>query len=202
LAEEDVRGLMIGQQVDITGIVHVARDLAHKRMVEHLETGQDLPVALCGAIIFHAGPTVTKAKGTYEIINIGPTTSARMNPNGPAVISRGVRAVVGKGSMDAATHLSMKEHGCVFLAAPSGCAMIHAACVKEVVDVHWLDLGTTEAVWVIRVENWGPLTVAMDAKGGNLFADVRRNAETRMERMMRSLSDGVARELDTTLLWD
>jgi len=125
-----------------------------------------------------------------------------MNPHTPLVISKGVRAIVGKGSTDDATRLAMKEHGCIFLAAASGCAMIHAEGVERVLDVHWLDLGTTEALWVIEARDWGPLTVAMDSKGNNLFRNVRERAEKKLRKMMRALPAGKPTQMDAELLWD
>jgi fumarate hydratase subunit beta len=203
LTEADVRGLKLHEQVYVSGVVHVARDLAHKRIDEWVQQKKALPFDLQGAVLFHAGPTVTEAGGSYRIINIGPTTSARMNRQTPLVIACGVRAVVGKGAMDDKVARSMAERGCVFLAAAPGCALIHAARIRRLVDVKWIDLGTTEAVWILEVDRWGPLTVAMDAAGGNLFQEIASRAKKRMEQATAKLTPTApAGELDTELLWD
>jgi fumarate hydratase subunit beta len=55
--------------------------------------------------------------------------------------------------------------------------------IKEVKTVHWLDLGMPEAVWVLRVEEFGPLIVGIDSKGEDIFAEVRERAEKVLERL-------------------
>ena len=203
LTESDVRGLTLGRQVYLSGTVHVARDLAHKRIAQWHGEGKPLPFDLAGSAVFHAGPTVRPDGDSHEIINIGPTTSARMNAQTPLVIGMGVRAIVGKGAMDAPTSEAMARDGCVFFAAAPGCAMIHAKHIRRLIDVHWLDLGTTEAVWMLDVQQWGPLTVAMDAAGGDLFEDVKRRARERMQRLLAEAStDADAGEWDTEMLMD
>jgi fumarate hydratase subunit beta len=175
LREAEVRKLRIGDRVWLTGIVYITRDLGHRRIVKSLVDGTPLPVVLEGGVIYHAGPVVKEQNGKWEIVNCGPTSSPRMNPYSPQVIEAGVRALVGKGSMDIATVNAMRRKGALFLAAYS-LANIHAQYFKEVLDVHWLDLGTTEALWVVRVEQWGPLIVAMDSFGNNLYRELIERA--------------------------
>jgi fumarate hydratase subunit beta len=181
--EEEVRQIRIGDIVYLSGIVHITRDLSHKRIVELLNKNKPLPVDLKGSTIFHAGPLVKKERDKWHIINVGPTTSPRMNPFTPQVIKAGVRIVAGKGSMDNQTLKAMKAHGAIFLAPASGCANVHVQYIKELIEVHWVDLGTTEAIWVVRVDGWGPLTVAMDAHGNNLFQKVISSAEKRVREI-------------------
>ena len=182
LSEADVRQLRIGDTVHLNGVVYITRDLGHRRMVEHIEQGRDLPISLEGAVIYHAGPVVNKKDNKWEIINCGPTSSARMNPYSPTVIKAGVRALIGKGSMDDATLDAMKTYGAVFLAAYS-LANIQAQHFEELLNVHWLDLSTTEALWLVRVKDWGPLIVAMDSCGDNLYSKVTDKARDRLEEL-------------------
>jgi tartrate/fumarate subfamily iron-sulfur-dependent hydro-lyase beta chain len=179
--EGEVRQPEIGDIVYLSGIVYITRDLSHKRIVELLSQNEPLPVDLRGATIFHAGPLVQKEEDRWHIVNVGPTTSPRMNPYTPQVIEAGVRVIAGKGSMDDETLKAMKTHGAIFLAPASGCANVHVQHIKGLMEVHWLDLGTTEAIWVVRVEQWGPLTVAMDAHGNNLFEKVVIRARERLK---------------------
>ncbi len=73
---------------------------------------------------------------------------------------------------------SALENKCVYLAYTGGCAALAAyELIKEVNTVHWLDLGMPEAVWVLRVEEFGPLIVGIDSKGKDIFAEVRERAE-------------------------
>ena len=71
----------------------------------------------------------------------------------------------------------MKEYGAAYLAYPGGTSAVATRAVKRVVDVHWLDLGTPEAMWVVEVENFGPTMVAIDSHGNNLFTDVLSKAK-------------------------
>lgn len=124
---------------------------------------------------------VKEEKGQLSIVIVGPTTSPRMVPYSPAVITQGVRALVGKGNMDEDICEAMKHFGAVFLAAASGCANIHAQSIEEVLNVHWLDLGTTEAIWAVKVKDWGPLIVTIDAHGNNLYLRVVERARERLK---------------------
>ena len=185
LREKDVRELRIGDTAYLNGIVYITRDLGHRRMVEYISHGKELPVSLDGAAIYHAGPVVGKENDHWEIVNCGPTSSARMNPYSPAVIKVGVRALIGKGSMDEATLEAMQTYGAVFLAAYS-LANIQAQHFEEVLDVHWLDLSSTEAIWVIRIKDWGPLIVALDSHGGNLYSKLTERARQRLKELQFS----------------
>ena len=179
--KEEVRQPEIGDIVYLSGTVYITRDLSHKRIVELLDKNKSLPIDLKGATIFHAGPLVQKEEDRWDIVNVGPTTSPRMNPYTPQVIEAGVRVIAGKGSMDDETLKAMQTHGAIFLAPASGCANVHVQHIKELMEVHWLDLGTTEAIWVVKVDQWGPLTVAMDAHGNNLFQKVVIRAKERLK---------------------
>jgi len=187
LREVDVRGLKIGDIVYLTGIVYTARDLAHKRIIDLLKKGASPPFNLEGSIVFHAGPIVKKTEGGEELVVVGPTTSGRMEPYESTLIQRGVRAVVGKGGMGGKTAQALKRYGAVYLAAATGCAVIHAEAVKKIAGVYWRELGMMEAVWALEVDRWGPLTVAMDSRGGNLFRELQRRAAKRLPQIYKSL---------------
>ena len=77
------------------------------------------------------------------------------------------------------------KNRCVYLAYTGGCAALAAELIKEVKTVHWLDLGMPEAVWVLTVEEFGPLIVGVDAKGKDIFAEVREKAEKVLEGMQK-----------------
>jgi fumarate hydratase subunit beta len=89
--------------------------------------------------------------------------------------SHEVRAIIGKGGMKGVT--SALKNLCVYLAYTGGCAALAAELIREVKAVYWLELGMPEAVWVLRVKEFGPLIVGIDAKGRDIFAEVREKAE-------------------------
>jgi fumarate hydratase subunit beta len=183
LKESDVRALHVGDRVSLDGIIYITRDLGHRRILEYLQEGKALPLDLQGAVIYHAGPVVKQRDQKWEILNCGPTSSVRMSVYSPTVIKAGVSAIVGKSSMDDVTLKAMGTYGAIFLAAYS-VANVHAQQFEEVLNVHWLDLGTTEAIWVIRVKNWGPLIVAMDSFGENLYSKIIQNAKAKIDKFL------------------
>ena len=166
----DVSLLKAGDRILLSGTVVTARDRAHRRIIEVLDAGTPLPVDLTGGVVFHCGPLVRKDGPGWHIVSAGPTTSARLDELAPEVIRRcGVRAIIGKGGMGSRTATALQDGTCVYLAMTGGAAALGARAVRRVREVHWLDLGMPEALWVLEVEDLGPLTVAMDAHGGDLY---------------------------------
>ncbi len=84
LTDEVIKSLRAGDRVLLSGVVYVARDAAHKRMVEALDKGQDLPFDVHGQTIYFMGPT--PAKPGQPIGSAGPTTSGRMDIYSPRLI--------------------------------------------------------------------------------------------------------------------
>ena len=98
LSRDDVQSLEIGDIIYLNGVVFTSRDLAHQRIVEHLERGEELAEDLKGGAIFHAGPVVERRNGGWEVVAIGPTSSIRMEPFSEIILGRlGVKAIIGKG---------------------------------------------------------------------------------------------------------
>ncbi len=182
IAREEVTKLDAGDVVYISGIVYTARDMAHLRLKKLLADKESLPEDFEGGIIFHAGPVVKKDDGGWRIWVIGPTTSTRMEPYADMVGKLGVRAIVGKGGMEENTIKSLAEYGGIYLLAAPGCGVVHAKAVKKVLRVHWLEeMGVPEAIWVLEVNNWGPLFVGMDAHERSIFKDIAQKAKTLKE---------------------
>ncbi|HCJ10486.1 MAG TPA: TRZ/ATZ family protein, partial [Clostridiales bacterium] len=129
MTEETARSLRAGDRVLISGVVYTARDAAHKRIVEALETGGELPFDLEGQIIYYVGPC--PAKPGQALGSCGPTTSGRMDPYTPAILARGLRGMIGKGSRSPAVVEAMKEHGAVYFAAIGGAGALAAKRVRK-----------------------------------------------------------------------
>ena len=142
-----------------------------------------MPFRLEGAVVFHGAPIVRERDGGWEIVAIGPTTSARMNSLEPAVIRHGARLIVGKGGMDASVLNALHDCGAAYLSMTGGAAVLGARMVKAVRDVAWEDLGRAEAVWLLDVADFGPLTVTMDAHGGDLYGHVRARVGENIKAM-------------------
>jgi len=118
LTLEDIEGLNIGDEVLIQGTVYAARDAAHKKMIESLTSGQDLPFSISGQIIYYVGPC--PAPAGKVIGSAGPTTSGRMDAYAPALLEKGLKAMVGKGPRNEEVVAAMRQYGAVYLAAIGG----------------------------------------------------------------------------------
>lgn len=178
LDEEDIKKLVTGDVVYLSGIVYTARDEAHAHILELDDRNEELPFDLEGAAIYHCGPLMVKEdEGKWKAVAAGPTTSARMAGMTPKLLERhAVRALIGKGGMQGVA--AALKGKCVYLAYTGGCAALAAGSIKKVRSVHWPQLGMPEAVWELEVEHFGPLVVGIDAHGNDLFEKVRNNALT------------------------
>jgi L(+)-tartrate dehydratase beta subunit len=175
----------------LNGILVTARDDVHHR---HLRQGVPLPVDLAGLAIFHAGPIMQKTDA-WRVISIGPTTSMRMEQlEAEFIASTGLRLIVGKGGMGAKTAEACRGHGAVHAVFPGGCAVLAAGRVEEVERVEWLDLGMPEALWVMRVRDFGPLIVSIDVRGNNLFENNRKIFAEKKEKALAEICGSPARD--------
>jgi fumarate hydratase subunit beta len=165
-----------------------ARDEAHKRALDLHKNNKQLPLNLEGLAVFHCGPIVKKQNQKWTVIAAGPTTSARMEPlHADFLKNFKARLVIGKGGMGKKTVDAMKKYGAVYGAFTGGAAILAAKAIKQVKTVEWLDLGMPEALWILQVEDFGPLTVAIDTHGNNLFETVQNKAETKRQEIYKKL---------------
>jgi tartrate/fumarate subfamily iron-sulfur-dependent hydro-lyase beta chain len=186
LTTETVRKLKVHDIVTLSGVIFTARDMAHLRLRELKGGGGPLPEVFEGGVIFHAGPVVKKTNGGFKLLTIGPTTSIRMEPHADFVGSLGIKAVVGKGGLGEASLRAFKKYGMVYLLAAPGCGALHAQAVKAVKRVHWLEeMGMPEAIWVLEVSHWGPLTVGMDSEGNSIFETIRAEGLKKLDALVK-----------------
>ena len=183
LKEENIRDLRIGDVIYINGIICTSRDMGHLKMREVIEGGEELPVDLTGGVIFHAGPVVKKKGNGYELRVVGPTTSIRMEPYSDFIGRLGVKAIIGKGGMDEGTSNALQKYGMVYLQAPPGCAVVLGEKVEQIENVFWLELGVPEALWVLKVNEFGPLIVGMDSTGDSIYRSIKENGKKLIEKM-------------------
>jgi len=170
LDKRDVQRLRAGQLVSITGQIVTARDRAYARGLGLLRAGRPLPVDLRGGVVYHCGPLARKKPSGWEILSGGPTTSARLDLVQSEFVERtGVRALVGKGGVSEEVASELARLGCVYLAFTGGAGVLAAQAIEKVERVLWQKLGAAEALWVLRVRDFGPLVVAIDAQGNDLY---------------------------------
>jgi fumarate hydratase subunit beta len=178
ISEEQIRKLKANDVVYITGTIVTARDQAHKRALQLYKEGKQLPIDLEGLAVFHCGPIVKKEGDKWTIVAAGPTTSTRMDIFEDEFIKNfKTRVIIGKGGMGKRTADAMQKYGAIYGAFTGGAAVLAAKALKTVKTVEWFDLGMPEALWILEAEEFGPLTVAIDAYGNNLFEDVKKKTE-------------------------
>ncbi|MBN8939863.1 MAG: fumarate hydratase C-terminal domain-containing protein [Rhizobiales bacterium] len=187
--EADIRKLALGDMVYLDGeIVMTAGLPTHQRIMQCLETGEALPTDLGHAGFFHLGSYNTEADGAFDVLYLNPTTSTRFNPYMPTLIRAfGLRAVGGKGGLDRACAEAMKEVGCVYLSFLGGGCTLLSEAIREVVSVSWNDMISHYRIVKLRVEQLGPLTVAIDAHGNSLYDTLQDEAEKAMPAILDGL---------------
>ncbi|MDL5156442.1 fumarate hydratase C-terminal domain-containing protein [Actinomycetospora termitidis] len=163
----DPAALHSGDSVTLSGTVYTARDAAHARFLEAIDAGEDLPVDVDGATIYFVGPT--PARPGHVIGSAGPTTASRCDAYSPALVERGLAAMIGKGRRNAEVKASMLEHGCVYFGAIEGTAALLSQCITAAEIVAYEDLGA-EAVRKLTIADF-PALVVNDLHGGDLYDD-------------------------------
>ena len=165
VTKEMLAPLKAGDTVLLSGTVYTARDAAHKRLMERLDAGEELPFVLAGSAIYYVGPTPERPG---EVIgSAGPTTSGRMDAYSPRLLDLGQSIMIGKGARNKAVQEAVVRNGGVYLAALGGAGALMAVSVEELEVICWEDLGC-EAVRRLQVKDF-PLTVILDPHGGNLY---------------------------------
>ncbi|UOQ94881.1 Fe-S-containing hydro-lyase [Halobacillus shinanisalinarum] len=169
--EHTVTTLKAGDQVAISGTIYTARDAAHKRMVEQLEKGEELPFEIKDQVIYYVGPT--PAKPGKVIGSAGPTTSSRMDRYAPALLDLGLKGMIGKGYRNQSVIDSLKKNKAVYFGAVGGSAALISRSIKSVEMIAYEDLGT-EAVRKLEVEDF-PAIVIDDCEGNDWYRQAIKN---------------------------
>jgi fumarate hydratase subunit beta len=167
LGKGEVETLRSGDRVLISGVVYTGRDAAHKRLIDLLKAGRDLPFDIRGQIIYYVGPA--PAKPGQVLGSAGPTTSYRMDAYSPALIERGLKGMIGKGMRSETVKEAMKKYKAVYFAATGGAGALLAKRVKKVEVVAYEDLGP-EAIRRLEVEDL-PVIVVNDVSGNDLYIE-------------------------------
>lgn len=165
LTDDSILALTAGDRVLLSGVVYGARDAAHKRLVEALQGGTELPMPLAGQVVYYVGPAPGRPGSI--IGPAGPTTASRMDPYAPALLARGLKGVIGKGRCGPHVRRALQTHTAVYFVAVGGAAALLAQRIKRAEVIGYADLGP-EAIWQLEVEDF-PVVVANDVHGQDLF---------------------------------
>jgi fumarate hydratase subunit beta len=170
LTEATLKTLKAGDNVLLSGVLYVARDAAHRRMIESLDKGESLPFDIKDQAIYYMGPSPTQPGKV--IGSAGPTTSARMDAYTPRLLAAGLKGMIGKGVRSPAVKDAIKRYKAVYLAAVGGAgALISKTIIKSEV-VAYPDLGP-EAILRLEVKDF-PATVINDVYGGDLYVEGKK----------------------------
>lgn len=163
--EDKIARMEAGDYVYITGTVYTARDAAHKRMIETLGRGEELPFDIRNQIIYYLGPS--PAREGRVIGSAGPTTSSRMDKYAPRLLDLGLRGMIGKGKRSEQVIDSIVKNKGIYFAAVGGAGALLSKCIKKSEVIAYDDLGT-EAIRRLEVENL-PVIVVIDTEGRNQY---------------------------------
>ena len=167
LSDEDVRELKIGDGVLVRGTVYAARDAAHKRMVEMLDRGENLPFEIAGQIVYYVGPTPERPGNVTG--SAGPTTASRMDKWTPRLLELGLKGIMGKGGRGPAIRGELKEHTAVYMAALGGGGALAALTVRSQEIIAFEDLAT-EAIRRMELDDF-PVWVVNDCEGRDFYSE-------------------------------
>jgi fumarate hydratase class I len=159
-------------RVSLTGTLVVARDLAHSKIKELLDSGKEMPKYLKDHAVYYAGPAKTPAG--YASGSFGPTTAGRMDSYVEQFQAAGGSLIMlAKGNRSEAVSSACKKYGGFYLGSIGGpAARLAQDCIKKVEVLDYEELGM-EAVWKIEVENF-PAFIIIDDKGNDFYAQTRK----------------------------
>ena len=180
ITEETTAELKAGDYVYLTGTMYVARDAAHKRMIEALDEGGELPIDIRDATIYYMGPS--PAREGRPIGSAGPTTATRMDKYAPRLLDLGEKAMIGKGKRSKEVVDAVVRNHAVYFAAIGGAGALLSKCITKSEIVCYEDLGA-EAIRKIEVKDF-PVIVVIDREGNNLYETAIQQYHT-LEEMKR-----------------
>lgn len=190
LEPDVVQSLKLGDVVFLTGeFVSTAGYPTHQRLFECIQRGEEPPIDIRGAALFHLGSMSREEEGRIKPLYVNPTTSTRFNAFVPSIVRHfGITALAGKGGLDAESVRAMQEVGCVYFSMLGGGAPLLTAGMREVVETGWNDLIMQFRLIRFRVENFGPLVVAIDAHGNSIYEQLISSAKDKRAEIIAQLN--------------
>jgi len=191
ISDDDLASLEIGTVVYLDGLIMTGREKVYKRILEDGEALPDGLIERCN-VSFHCSPAASVDEdGQYCVGAVTATASFRFSKSLPDWFAQtGCRVIIGKGGM------SQKHYDEIFVPAKAvyfttvgyGTGALLGRGIKQVEDVYWLDEhGIAQAMWVLRVENFGPLLVESDLKGNSLFEQNNKEINANIEKLYEGL---------------
>ena len=165
LTGKAIEDLHAGDNVLLSGILYVARDAAHKRLLEALDKGKPLPFEIAGQTLYYMGPS--PARPGQVIGAAGPTTSGRMDIYTPRLLEAGLKGMIGKGNRSKAVKEAIIKYKAVYFAAIGGAGALISKSIRKSEIIAYPELGA-EALLKLEVDHF-PATVINDIYGEDLY---------------------------------
>ena len=190
VSEADIRKLKINDTVSLQQTLFGIRDATQ---IHLFDRGRKTKFDLRGHAVIHTAPNVRKVPVSaefpagYQPICIGTTTSDRMERfTEPLMNEYGVRMIVGKGGLRESSAAAFTKHGGVYLAIIGGTAALETTWIDQIEDVDLDDLNP-ESLWKFKINQFGPLLVAMDSHGGSIYQDVKADVAINKAAVLKRL---------------
>jgi tartrate/fumarate subfamily iron-sulfur-dependent hydro-lyase beta chain len=176
-----VAEVRVGDILYVTGDMAIARDQAHKRLIETFTP------ELVGLPIFHCGPIARKVGDEWKIVAGGPTTSTRMDALTPPILQKYLtKIIIGKGGLGEVGKKGLVGFGAVYSEFTGGASALAVSKIVRVKKRLHEDLGPTELVWIWEVKEFGPLLVTQDHQGNDLKKVVTTEANSKLETIVKT----------------
>jgi fumarate hydratase subunit beta len=170
VTDEVITKMHAGDRVYITGNLYTGRDSAHKKLIELVNGGKELPIDVKGQFMYYVGPT--PARPGKPIGSAGPTTSYRMDSYAPTLHALGLKGTIGKGSRSEEVKEALKKHKAVYLAAVGGAGALISKSIEKAEVIAYPELGP-EAIRRVKVKDF-PCIVINDMYGGDLYQEGKK----------------------------
>ncbi|MDH7512566.1 MAG: Fe-S-containing hydro-lyase [Clostridiales bacterium] len=170
VTDDMIEKLHAGDKVFVTGFLLTGRDAAHKKLIDLVKEGKELPVDIKGQFIYYVGPT--PARPGKPIGSAGPTTSYRMDTYAPTLHALGLKGTIGKGERSKEVKEALKKHKAVYLAAVGGAGALISKSIEGSEVVAYPELGP-EAIIRLKVRDF-PCIVINDMHGGDLYEEGKK----------------------------
>jgi len=176
-----VSDIRTGDILYLTGEIAIARDQAHKKLLQEGVYFDEL----VGLPIFHCGPIARKLGDDWVIVAGGPTTSTRMDALTTPILEKyQTKIVIGKGGLGETGKKGLAQFGAVYSEFTGGASALAVSKIVRVKKRLLEELGPTELVWIWEVKAFGPLLVTQDHRGSDLKQAVTDQAKARLDEIV------------------
>ncbi len=160
-----VEKLKAGTLVLISGVVYTARDAAHKKLVQAINSSKELPFSIEGQTLYYMGPSPSRPG---QIIgSAGPTTSGRMDDYTPTLLAAGLKAMIGKGERSEEVKKAINKYQAIYFITIGGAGALLSSTIQKAKVIAYPELAA-EAIMQLELEKF-PAIVANDIYGSDLF---------------------------------